>query len=283
MKKPLNSLSTFFLFILFLNISPANALSERVVSLAPSITESIYLLGKEDKIVGVTVYCEHPPGAKNKEKIGTILKPSIEKIVSLRPDLVLATETNTPRTIKKIRSLGIKIIVFPLEENFSDICANFIKLGKKLGKKKKAIEIVTESKHKVKLIKKMVKDLEKPKVFWEVGAAPLITVAKDSFPDEIIRLAGGINIAHNLPIGYIRYSREEVIKQNPDVIILVTEGDITDKEIKHWKNYKKLKAAKLNRIYVIDAHIVCSPVPSTFVLGLERTAELLHPESFKNE
>ncbi|HIC90836.1 MAG TPA: ABC transporter substrate-binding protein, partial [Syntrophaceae bacterium] len=122
-------------------LKPSNT-PQRIVSLGPSLTEELYLLGVEDKIVGVTVYCNRPKEAQDKEKVGTVIKVDVERIISLKPDLLLATTLSDPAQMKKIRSLGIKVVTFPSCRNFSEICEQFLKLGKITGREEKAREII---------------------------------------------------------------------------------------------------------------------------------------------
>lgn len=255
-------------------LKPSNT-PQRIVSLGPSLTEELYLLGVEDKIVGVTVYCNRPKEAQDKEKVGTVIKVDVERIISLKPDLLLATTLSDPAQMKKIRSLGIKVVTFPSCRNFSEICEQFLKLGKITGREEKAREIIGEAKDRVDFINKKVKDLSKPKVFIQVGAKPLYTVTKDSFIQDIITLAGGINIAYQAKTGL--YSREEVMRENPDVIIIVTMGIVGEEEKKTWEKFKTLKAGKNKRVYIVDSYKMCSPTPLTFAETLEEMARLLHP------
>lgn len=257
---------------------------QRIISLAPYLTEELYLLGVGERITGVTVFCNYPPQAREKEQIGAMLEPNIEKILSLSPDLVVATkEGNRPRAIRRLQDLGIKVAIFEHARDFSDICKDFIQLGKLVGKEKRAWEIVELVQRRVDLIQDTVKGSLKPKVFLEMGARPLVTISKGAFANEFIRLGGGINIARDAKMRYPRFSREEVLRQDPDVIILVTMGDVTEKEKGNWGRFKNLKAVKDNRIYIIDADIVCRPSPISFVEGLDQIARLLHPEAFKDQ
>ncbi len=250
--------------------------------MAPSLTESMYLLGAQDRIVGVTFYCDHPPEARKKEKIGTVISPNVEKIAELSPDLILATEEiNKPKTIDKLRSLGLKVFVFGSRSNFSDVCDGFLLLGKLMGKGKTAVEIVENARRNIEATKQKVQDKPRQMVFWQIGSKPLVTVAKGTFADEMIEMAGGMNIAHENRIRYPRYSLEEVVEQNPDVIIIVTMGEVTELEKRTWQAFEDLKAVKENRIYVIDAHSVCAPSPTTFAEGLRQVAAFLHPNESK--
>ena len=248
---------------------------ERIVSLAPSITEELYLLDNGDKIIGVTTFCNYPKEAKQKEKIGTLVEPNIEKIVSLKPDLVLAASINPAVVIQKLKQLKVNVIQLKRENSFEDICDNFIEIGKLTGKEKFAKKIVEKNMQNITAIKNKTKSLNRPKIFLQCGANPLVTVGRNTFEDEIIYLAGGINIANKNGSGYFRYSSEEVLKQNPDIIVIETMGIATKEEIKSWNRYKNLKAVKENRIYTIDGDILCRPVPTRFIEGLKKISELI--------
>ncbi|MDI6840999.1 MAG: ABC transporter substrate-binding protein [bacterium] len=251
----------------------------RIVSLGPAITEEIYLLGAEDRLVANTIYCERPPEAKKKEKIGTVIEINVEKIISFKPDLVLATPLTDPKAKEKLKNLGLKVVTFPVEKDFNEICRNFLELGQIIGKKEEAEKIIYQVKNEVDSISKKIKTLSKlevtpPKVFIQVGANPLFTVTKDSFLNDLIGFAGGVNIALGAKTGL--YSREKVIQQNPDVIIIVTMGIVGEKEMKSWQRYKTLNAVKNNRIYIMDSYKVCSPTPISFVEALEELVKILH-------
>ena len=269
-------LSILSLIILFGNFkfTLSSSFLQRIISLGPYITEEIYLLGAQDKLVGCTVYCQRPPEAQEKEKVGTVIQINIEKILTLKPDLVIATALTQKKDIEKLKKLGIKVIMFSSPKNFFEICSQFLELGRILGKYDLAKKIVQEVKDKVLEIKRKTKDLAKVKVFVEVGTNPLFTITKDSFVNDFIEFSGGINIAKDAKTGI--YSRETVLKENPDVIIIATMGIIADKEKEIWEKYKNLEAVKNNRIYIMDAYKLCSPTPVSFLETLEELVKILH-------
>ena len=255
---------------------------KRIISLAPSITESLYQLGAEEDLIGVTSYCNYPPEAKTKEIIGTLINPNIEKIYSLSPDLVLANNgINRSQTIEKLKSLGLKVVTFDECNNFDDITKSFIQLGKLTGREEEAKAIVEKVEAEVKSITRKLKALSPVRVFLEVGARPLISVGPQSFTNEFIRYSGGINIFADTSGSHPRVSREEVLKRNPEVIILVAMGDVTEEEKIYWQKFKDLEAVKFNRIHIIDADKVCRPTPIRFLAGLKEVVRILHPEVFK--
>lgn len=275
------------LMIIFFFLSK-NALAEeaeelnpqRIISLGPAITEEIYLLGVEDRLVGCSVYCQEPPQVKDKEKVGTVMDIDVEKIAILKPDLVLGTRLLDTDDIEKLKKLKIKVITFPTSRNFHEICGQFIELGEIAGKEKEAMAIVEEARDKVDFINREIAGLPKPRVFIQTGARPLYTASKNSFVHDYIVRAGGINIAANSCAGldYGIYSYEEVIKENPDVIIIVTMGIVGEREKNKWERFKVLNAVKDNRIFIVDSHRLCSPTPLGFAEMLEEIAGLLHPE-----
>ena len=252
---------------------------QRIISLVPSVTEELYLLNVEDRLIANTVYCNRPEEAKRKEKVGTVIEVNLEKIVQLKPDLILSSTLTDSRAKEKLKSLGIKVITFPQASSLSELSRQFLELAKLLGKKKEAQEIVAMVERKVSSVKERVNGLPKPKVFVQIGANPLFTANKSSFINDFIELAGGINIARDVKTGI--YSREEVLRHNPDVIIIAAMG-IDEEEKKNWQNYATLNAVKNDRIYIVDSYRFCSPTPATFVEVLQETAKALHPEMPEN-
>ncbi len=250
---------------------------QRIISLGPALTEELYLLGADDKLVGCTLYCSRPTEAKNKTKVGTVIDINLEKAVSLRPDLVLATSLTNPEAKEKLKNLGVKVVTFPAAESFSEICGQFLELGRLVGKEKEAAKIIGSAKNKVDFVREKVNGLPKPKVFIQVGANPLVTAGKGSFVSDFIELAGGINTARGTKT--MPYSREEVIRDNPEVIIIVTMGIQAEKEKETWGRFKTLKAVVDNRIYIVDSDLLCSPTPISFAEILQEIVKILHPQN----
>jgi len=249
--------------------------AQKIISLGPSITKSLYLLGVQDKLIANTIYCISPPQAKNKEKIGTAVEVNIEKVFCLKPDLVLATSLTNPKAKEKLKNLGINVITFPCPKDFKGMCKQFLQLARLVGKVKEAGQIIKQTENRIDSIKKKVKDFPKPKVLIQIGARPLFVANRDYFINDFIEFAGGINIAKGSKSGL--YSREKVIKDNPDVIIIATMGIIGEEEKKAWQNYKTLNATKFDRIYIIDSDKLSSPTPESFVDTLEEIVHILHP------
>ena len=205
----------------------------RIVSLGPSITKELYLLAVGDKIVGVTTYCQTPQGEDPKGKVGSVTEINVEKILSLKPDLVLATSLANRERVEKLEKLGIKVVRFSYARNFSEICEQFLEKGRLIGVEKRAKDIVRDATVRVESTKNKVKGLPKPKVFIQLGTKPLFTANKKSFLNDYVKLAGGINIAEDAKTGL--YSREKVIRRDPDHIIIASMGIAGEDEKKIWR------------------------------------------------
>jgi len=251
---------------------------KRVISLSPVITETIYLLNAQDLLIANTSYCNVPEAAQFKEKIGSVTQMNVEKIISLQPDIVIASSLSRDKQIKILENQNIKVIKIKNPETFVQMCDITLKIGKVLGAEKNAVKIISRAVKEVEKIENQTAVLLKKKVFIQIGMKPLYSANKDSFINEYIKYGGGINIVENEKTGI--YSREKVISQNPDIILIATMG--TSKkagliEKQRWMSFKFLNAAIKNQIYVLDPEFICSPTPVTFAKGLHEVAALIHP------
>lgn len=255
------------------------AKAQRIVSLGPLNTENIYLLGAGDRLVGNTSYCVRPEAARHKAKIGSVMQVSIEKIISLRPDMVLATALTRPEQINQLEKMGVRIVRFRQPASFSEICEQFVELGQLLGLEERARHIVRQAKKEVEALRRKTAHLPKRKVFLQVGSRPLFASVTSSFTHDFIALGGGVNIAEGQRSGAMDY--EKVIAENPDVIIIAMMGSetgIAAEEKRNWQRMHVLKAVQTGQVHVIEPSLVCSPSPATFVRTLRVIAGLIHPE-----
>lgn len=233
----------------------------RIVSLAPSFTQSLYYLEAQDNLVGCTNYCT--AGKKdNKEIVSSAIKANVEKIISLKPDLVLASGLTDPKDIELLKKVGIKVEIFQTPKTFQEICNQFIELGEWVGKKEKANAIVMESKHTIDKIAEKNKRYTNRTMFFQIGTNPIFAVLSNTFMDDYMTLLGVRNIAGTLTQGTV--TREFVIVNNPDYIFIATMGVEGEEEIKVWNRYASLEATKNKHIYTIDSDIACQPTPITF-------------------
>lgn len=252
---------------------------ERIISLGQTITERIYLLGADRNLIADTVYCVQPEDARYKEKVGTLLQANLEKIVALKPDLVIASNLARPKQLRKLKDLGIRVVQLSYPKNFSEMCRQFLDLGELLGKEEEAKEIIDNTRKEVAAIRMKTGILPKKRVFIQLGIKPLHAVTRESFLNDYIEFGGGENIALNEGRG--AYSREKVLKGDPEVIIISTmgssEGESGKKEKESWMKYESIAAVKNQNIYIVNPDKICSPTPITFVEALTEIAEMIHP------
>jgi len=262
---------------------------EKIVSLAPSNTEILFAIGAGSKVVGVTKYDDYPYNftAWAKEGkitiVGGVVDVSIETVVSLDPDLILAVPLNG-EAVKKLRDLGYNVLVLD-PKNINDILKDILLVGRATGYEGKAIALVKSMRLRIdKIINKVAKVEYKPKVYCEVWNKPLMSAGPGTFIDELIRLAGGVNIFGNASTEWPVVSSESVIKLNPDIIIVPAHhGKLrySIEEIKSRPGWDQINAVKNNRIYIVDSDIFSRPGPR-IVDALEILAKILHPELFGN-
>lgn len=163
------SVIIFSFLLIPLNVGAQVQPIERIISLGPVITEELFLLHSGPKIIGCTIYCQRPQAAKYIQKVGNVQEINIEKIVALRPDVVLATQLTDPRAIERLRSLGIRVVDIPNARNFEEICNVFLNLGQMVGQENLAQSIIADSKAKVAALKNQLTKVGRVKVFVQVG------------------------------------------------------------------------------------------------------------------
>lgn len=237
---------------------------KRIVSLTPSVTQSLYYLGAEEKLVGCTSYCRAAQG--DKPVVASAIKPNIEKIVSLKPDLVIASGLTSVKDIETLRKFGIRVEIFPAPKSFEQICTQFETLGSLTGKQTAAAEVLSTSRTKIKELQKRI-TARGAKIFIQIGADPVYAVIPGTFMDDYIILASGKNITQGLTKGTI--SRELVVARQPDYIFIVTMGIVGEEEQEEWAKFKSIPASRNGNIRIIDSEIACQPTPVTFVQTLE--------------
>lgn len=257
-----------FLLIFFSFSCSLFAEYKRIISLAPSATESLYELGIDKELIANTVYCSN--GNFNKEKIGTVTEPNIEKIIALNPDLIVATKEGNYKTVIE-KLIRLKLVVYVMEpySDFEDVCNNFQQLADYLNKSDEAKKIISDVKKEISNLSNENKDKNQEKIFWEVGANPIFTVGNKSFVNEYNKYINGINVFGNIDMRYPNISVESVIEKNPDIILLVNMGDVSDKEIIKWNKYKNITAVKNNKIFLLEADDIFTPTPKKFLNGIK--------------
>ncbi len=247
----------------------------RIISLAPSITKELEELEMTGNIVGATSYCDIT--TDNKDLIiGDAINVNIEKVLLLKPDVILTTALTKQSTIDLFCDNGIKTHVVGKLDSFDDICRQFEELGKMIGQSEKALSVITDAKHKVDSLKNSMNiNLPKQKIFIQIGVNPIFAVIPNTFMADYIEFSGCKNITEGFSTGTI--SRETILSRNPDVIIIATMGMMAVQEKKLWESFNDINAAKNGKIFIVDANVACVPTVKNFVIAFEGIVNLIEP------
>lgn len=256
----------FFLCSLFSICTLGNNTPKRIVSLAPSLTKYMYELGAQSKLVGCTNYCTVDVN-DSIELVASAVKVNVEKVLVLKPDLILVSSLTEGKTIQLFKQLGIEVLYLDFPKSFNEICSQLIFLGSKLGYQSEAHAVVDNEKARLEsILEKLNYQSTKPSIFMQIGANPLFTVVPNTYMDDFISMVGAVNIASDLKSGSM--AKETVIARNPDYIFVVIMG-IGEEQKKEWSKYTSLTASSKQQIFTLDADKACSPTPKDFVDVLE--------------
>jgi len=254
---------------------------QRVISLAPNITEIIFALNRENLLKGVTLHCDFPVDAKFLPRVGSYVGLDLEKIVSLKPDLCIAIKDGNPKqVVERLESFGIPVYAVD-PRNLDSVMETILSIGGLLGADKRADVLVKNMRSRIRRVTELVAATShKPGVFFQIGAAPVVSVGTRTYIHELIILAGGTNVtAGETP--YPRFSREQLIALSPDVVIItsMTRSDAFDQVLAEWNKWPQIQAVRNKQIYLADSDLFDRPSPR-LVDGLEALVKLIHPELF---
>lgn len=256
---------------------------ETIISTLPSNTEILFELGLDDEIVAVDDYSDYPEAAKEKEKIGD-MNLNIEKIISLNPDIVFGHEMSLPGSeagYQQIRDVGIPVYVVKNAMNFDETYSTIEAIGEATNKPEEALKIVEDMKAKVEEVVAKTADVETPKrVIVETSDVPEIYVpGKNTFMQEILDKIGAENVVTEE--GWIMISPEEIVKQNPDVMVIMHDytPDVIN-SVKKRDGFADLTAVKEDQVVQVDANLTSRTGPRLSE-GLEEVAKAVYPEAFK--
>jgi len=259
---------------------------QRIVSLAPSNTEILFAIGVGDRVVGVTDYCNYPPEVVEKRKMGEVASIggyttiNIERVISLNPDLVVASYGNGIENIEMLRRMGLRVIAFD-PKTVEDVMKDIVLIGIATGEKENATRLVKEMLEKIERVRENVRDKPKLRVAHILWYDPIFVSGKKTFVDDVIKLSGGENV-FNFE-GWRAVSVEDLIAENPEVI-LVSSGsgmgggrDVIYEWVLSDKRLSGIKAVKESRICVVDADLIDRP-SYRLAEAVELVARCLHPD-----
>ncbi len=269
--------------LLLAAVSAWAAGAERIVSTAPSITETLFAMGLGSRVVGDTIFCNFPPEAAKLPRIGSLLHPDVEVIVALHPDLVIVQ--NKYRSLPdQLNRLHIKYVEVP-SDDLGGIFEGAREIGRAAGSPQAAEQLITSIEARFNRVRKQAAGLPKPRVAFIVGHTGnrlegLIAGAAHSYFSDLIEIAGGIDIFADSASPYPRISLEEILSRNPDVILELAsqEREKRDQVLKLWSEHPGIRAVANGRVYAIPPGPFLIPGPRA-AEAAESLLQMLHPKS----
>jgi iron complex transport system substrate-binding protein len=258
----------------------------RVVSLAPSITETIYAVGRGDWLIGVTDVCDYPPPARELPRVGGIAAPNLEQIVRLRPDLVFATaEGNARDLLDRLERLGLA--TFALQpDGYEGVVGSILAMGRALAAEPAARGIVDDIRRQVRRVQELVAGRSRPNVLYLIWTDPLIAAGAGTYLDDLLGMVGGRNIVWERTGSYPRLSWEQVVARAPDVILLADHREDSERPATgsgdmppEWRGWQAVPAIRSGRVLAVPSNTILRPGPRLGD-GVIRLARAIHPEAF---
>jgi len=250
----------------------------RIVSLVPSATEIVYALGGEARLVGVTDFCDWPPAARGKPRVGGMVAPSLEAIAALQPDLVIATdEGNSQATFDQLARLRIPVYAVNAHR-VDDVMSVVARLGDLTGRPGAAPPLVESLQARIRRVVEAVRPYPRPSVLYVLWPDPIIVAGRDGLVTELITLAGGASVTARLAGAYPRLSLEAVVAASPAIIVLARHGGPQTQALRGaWDRLGGVPAIRAGRVHPVDGAVLHRYGPRV-VDGLEMLARLIHPE-----
>jgi iron complex transport system substrate-binding protein len=253
---------------------------DRAISLAPNLTEIVFAVGAGDRLVGDTTYCDYPEAAKTVAKVGDTLHPSIERIIVLKPQVVLvSTASQLEGFTRQLQDQNIAVFVTD-PHDLEGVFRSIEQVGEIFGTTGETKQLIESLRKRTSAVEDRVKSQQPVRLFYQLSAEPLYTVGHDSFVTDLIRRAGGVSVTADVPGAWPKYSAESALAAKPEAIILPTGGSMGAANTSVAEPFKKSPAVANNRVYKINDDHLVRPGPRA-VDGLEEMASALHPDAFK--
>ena len=251
----------------------------RIVSLSPSVTETLFAVGAGDKLVGDTTYCDFPPAAKSLPHVGDTLHPSTEMLIGLKRDIVIiASETMSPSEADQLAVTWRSPVFIASKHTYQGVEDDVATFGKLFGEANRTRSTLFAMEQARLTVRLVIAGNSRPAAFVVVWDRPLMTASGASFIGDLIRLAGGINIAEKTPGKYPGYSLERLIQKDPPFIFVGDTGDTVRRSTLRLPGSSALSAARNHRVYGIPSSWTDIPGPR-LRMGLLAIAQILHPAS----
>jgi iron complex transport system substrate-binding protein len=256
---------------------------QRIISLAPSITEILFAIGVGDRVVGVSTYCDYPAEAARLDRIGTFLQPNVETILAKRPDLVIGVPSPGNRApVERLEALGLRILIVN-PERVADILTSIRTIADAVGVPANGAALVARIEREMAAVTARLDGAATPKVLLLVGRAPFIAAGRGTYQDELIAMAHGDNLATAAGQAWPTVNLEYIVAHAPEVIIDASMGSEEapdrDQAMAFWRDFPTIPAVRDQRIYGYRAYELLRPGPRA-PETLESIARFIHPERF---
>jgi len=252
---------------------------DRVISLAPNLTEIVFAVGAGDRLVGRTSYCDYPPEAKAIPVVSDTLHPNLERIIALKPQVVLVSTASQLEVFTQ-QLKGQNIAAFVTDpHDLEGVFRSIDQIGEIVGEKDKANVLVQKLRERTNAVEQAVRDKQPVKVFYQASGEPLYTAGHDSYITDLMRRAGGASVTADVPGAWPKFSNESALAARPEAIILPTGGSMGAANANVAEALRQSPAVLQGRVYKINDDHLSRPGPR-LVDGLEEMARALHPDAF---
>lgn len=265
-------------------LAPAGASARaplRIVSLAPSVTETLFALGAARDVVGVSDYCDYPPAAARLPHVGSFLTPNLEAIIALRPTLVIGLGLSSDlRELHAIEATGCALMTVR-DDSLEQIEASITAVGARIGRAQAAAALLARVRAQIRAVTMRVAGTRRVRVLMLVGHEPIIAVGRHTYLDQLLKIARADNIADASSEQWPRLSVEYIIAMHPDVILDGQMGSEAAQPERYWSRYKTIPAVRNHRVYSYPQDPILHPGPRVGI-SLTMLAKMIHPEAFKS-
>ena len=264
---------------------PPTQTSKRIVSLAPSVTETLFAIGAGEQLVGICTFCDFPREVERIDRIGAYINPNVEAIVAKRPDVVIGVPPNSPEAIAALQRLGLRTIVVRVD-TIAEIEAAIRTIAQEAGREAQGEKLLADMNQRMAAVRKRLEGAPLRRVLMVVGQTPLIAVGSGIFLDELINQAHGVNIAGSAKQPWPHLSLEVAIAKQPEVIIDGSMGSEEKQDPEQrlgiWKNFPTVPAVRDGRLHSRLSFAILRPGPR-LPDAFEELARLVHPERFQED
>jgi len=255
----------------------------RVVALAPNVTEIIFALEQQDRLVGVTRFSDYPVAARDLPRVGSYVYLDVERIAALEPDLCIGIKDGNPiAVVQQLEAFGIPVFAVD-PKDLTTVMDSISAIGDLLGADAKARTIVADMKARMNTVAALIAGVQqRPRVFFQIGVSPIVSVGSNTFIHQLITLAGGINTAAGAT-PYPRFSVEQVIALAPEVMIIssMDRTAVFEQVRDQWRQWPAIPAVRRQAVFIAPTNVFDRPTPR-LVDGLELLARFIHPQLFED-